>query len=89
VPDEELPAAVEQLRELYQVLLAPKTKMDVVVDIKTINNWQWYISQAKQWEDLYQTCVAKRGTDIAFDEFKKVCRRLKLDPEYAQYMKDD
>ncbi|MBI5872025.1 hypothetical protein HZB88_02980 [archaeon] len=41
---EEIPAVIDELRELYSLLLKPETKVDEIShEIKKLNSWEWYI----------------------------------------------
>tara|TARA_Y100000310_G_C20573712_1_gene759373 strand:+ start:19 stop:1194 length:1176 start_codon:yes stop_codon:yes gene_type:complete len=84
--DEELPEIIEDLREIYEILLKSESKIDVISEnIKKIEDWEWYISQTKEWNDLWSDYVDK-FTDVQLKEFKRACRKLRSDPEYKSYI---
>jgi hypothetical protein len=87
--DSELPAIIEEFRELYSILLKPETKYDVIAEnIKKMESWEWYVERRMEWGELHESYRKKFGDDVLVEDFKKACKKLRFDPDFVEYIKD-
>ncbi|MCX6707264.1 MAG: hypothetical protein NT001_03940 [Candidatus Woesearchaeota archaeon] len=85
--DNELPEVIEEFRELYKILLKSESEIDIIAkNIKTMDDWKWYISQSNEWNDIFDDYCDKFG-ELSLYDFKKACRKLRLDKKKKKWTK--
>lgn len=92
VTEDEITGIIRTLKPLYMLLMKPHTKTDeIIVIVKSIKmpRWQSYIMD-KRYEALEKKIrELSPDTNVSLAIVKEVCKRLKNDPDYIDFVKSD